>query len=172
MQDNILQSQEWTLDGSVALLIAAARRRIKQVIWRRLRPLGVTPPQLGILLTLARHEGASLHEVAETLWIDDPTASRLVCKLVRRRLVRVESAPDNRRRSVLALSDRGRALATRLARLAAEFQRDVEAGLSEDEQEALRRTLHKVIANLDGAEARAQAARRGARPKRRVARQA
>src|SRR5437016_8016167 len=95
---------------SIGLLIGAARRRIKQVVWGRLRPYGITPQQLGVLLVLQDHENISLHVLAERLWLDDPTAGRVIHKLVGKKLVRAADDPSDRRRFCLRLTPNGQAL--------------------------------------------------------------
>jgi len=57
--------------------------------------------------------------------------------------------PDDRRRTRLHLTTRGKALARELEPLAVEFRGVVERDLDRDERVELRRLLHKVIASLD-----------------------
>jgi len=78
-------------------------------------------------LTLARHEGLSMRELADRLGIAQSSASRNVAALSEwqsfRRpghdLVRAEEDPRERRRKIVRLTAKGRALADRLAALVA-----------------------------------------------------
>src|SRR5262249_470158 len=90
----------------IGLLIGAARRRIKQAVWARLLPYRLTPQQFWVLLVLQDQDGVSLHELAETVWADDPTACRIISKLADRKLVKPESHPEDRRRFRLRLTPR------------------------------------------------------------------
>jgi DNA-binding MarR family transcriptional regulator len=150
----------------VGLLIGAARRRIKQAVGRRLRPFRLTPQQFWLLLAIQEGRASSLTELAERLRGDQPTASRIVATLVRRRLVRVEVDPVDRRRSRLSTAPAGDALRAPLGEVAAQIRAAVVAGMDESEQEAVRSGLRKVIANMDQLENGSSPARR-ARSRRR-----
>src|SRR5262245_2765340 len=114
---------------SIGLLIGAARRRIKQVLWGQLASAGIKPPQLGVLLMLDGGADLSLHELAVRMWIDDPSACRLVAKLIERGMVRAAQHPRDRRSSRLALTRRGRTLARKLRAVADQIQIDIARGL-------------------------------------------
>ncbi len=133
----------------MGLLIAAARRRIKQVVGRRVRRLRLTPQQFWLLVAVQEGRAPTLGQLAERLRGDQPTASRVVAALVRRNLVRVEQDKDDRRRWHLSTTMRAEALrpdlATEVARIRAGIVRDMDAA----EQDALRAGLKKVIANMD-----------------------
>ena len=81
--------------------------------------------------------------------MDAPTASRIVGALVRRGLARAREDPDDRRRTRLHLTVRGKALARDMQPLADEFRGVVERDLSRAETVELRRLLQKVIGSLD-----------------------
>jgi DNA-binding MarR family transcriptional regulator len=153
----------------VGLLIGAARRRIKQAVGRRLRPFRLTPQQFWLLVAIQEGRAPSLTELADRLRGDQPTASRIVAALVRRRLVRVDVDPVDRRRSKLSTAPAGDALRSDLAAVAAEIRAGVVAGMDEAEQEAIRAGLRKVIANMDRLENGSAPARGRARGRRRNA---
>jgi DNA-binding MarR family transcriptional regulator len=136
-----------------SLLIAAIRRRLKQVVFVRVREHGLSPQQFWVLQRIAEHPGSSLRALADGLHMDGPTASRVVNALVRQKLVRMEADPEDRRRGKLVLSASGRSLASRLAHVAAEVRGAVEAGLSAGERGALRTLLRKALANVERMEA-------------------
>ena len=139
---------------SLALLVAAIRRRLKQVVWRRLAPFRLTPPQLGFLLVLLdSDEPLSPTELARRLYTDDPTASRVVRRLVTRQLLRQAQDPDDRRRYRVALTEKGEELAASLAELSRGLQAELERGFSPAELTGLRAGLGHLMANLDRMEA-------------------
>lgn len=148
----------------MGLLIGAARRRIKQAVGLRLRRFRLTPQQFWLLVAVQEGRAPSLTELAERLRGDQPTASRIVAALVRRKLVRVDADPRDRRRSMLRATPAGEALRAELGAVAAEIRAAVVEGMDATEQEALRVGLRKVIANMDRLEGRcAKAAERGGR---------
>jgi DNA-binding MarR family transcriptional regulator len=131
-----------------ALLIAAIRRRLKQVIGAQVRGYDLTPTQFWVLNRVFEREGPSLRELADSLYMDQPTASRVVAALTRLKLVRIEDDLEDRRRSRIVTTARGRVLAQKLQRFAVEARTAVEAGLSPAERETLRALLAKVLAHL------------------------
>jgi DNA-binding MarR family transcriptional regulator len=139
----------------VGLLIAIARRRIKQAVLRRVARHRLAPQQFWILIALSETPGVSQSELAEQVHIDAPTASRIITALSGRELVRIELDPRDRRRSRLFLTGAGERLARELATLAQSVRAAVVDDMSEAEVEALRRGLRKVICNMDRFEARA-----------------
>jgi DNA-binding MarR family transcriptional regulator len=133
----------------VGRLIGVARRRIKQVVGRRLRDHRLSPQQFWVLVNLGESPDISLSELAERLHMDDPTASRIVGALTVRRLARVQPHPTDRRRRCLGLTPAGVALARRVAPIALEVRRAVEAGLTPSERDNLRSLLRRVIENVE-----------------------
>ena len=133
----------------VGRLIGVARRRIKQVVGRRLRDHRLSPQQFWVLVNLGESPDISLSELAERLHMDDPTASRIVGALTVRRLARVQPHPTDRRRRRLGLTPAGAALARRVAPIALEVRRAVEAGLTPRERDNLRSLLRRVIENVE-----------------------
>ena len=133
----------------VGLLIGAARRRIKQAVFARVRRHRLSPQQFWFLIAILELEGLSMRELGQRARVDPPTTSRIVTALVARGLLRVEADPRDRRRARLRLTPKGRGLAEQVHPIAAEIRGSVEEGLTPREGEALRSLLHRVIANLD-----------------------
>lgn len=150
---------EW---APLGLMVAAARRSIKQAAALHLRRRRLSSQQFWLLVALREGPGPSLRELAERRLMDPPTASRMVDGLTKRGLVRIEpDRRDRRRRSVL-LTARGAALAQALHPLALRIRGAIEGGFSPADAETLRRLLRRIIANVDRFERReaATAARR------------
>jgi len=145
-----IQKQALDRGAGLGLLIGLARRRLKQAVGRHVQPFGLSPQQFWCLITLGKHPGLSLRELALLVWTDAPTASRVIQTLSRRRLVRALGHPVDRRRNRLMLTPRGSVLARRLERIAEKVRALVREPLSRAEQQTLRRLLLAVIVNLDG----------------------
>jgi len=94
-------------------------RQILEVVPRAMRFLreemrqgagtALSIPQFRVLAYLGRSPGASLSAVARTVGVTDPTASLMVNRLVKRGLVTRAGDPAERRRVMLALTNRGAA---------------------------------------------------------------
>ncbi len=136
----------------IGLLVADARRRIKQVTAALVREHGLAPQQFWTIVAIARWGEMSLRELADRRRMDEPTACRVVDTLVRRHLLRRSSDPRDRRRSRLGLTPSGAAVAETLLPIARQIGGAVEGGLSENQRVALVNGLKKVIANLESFE--------------------
>lgn len=145
-----MQSLLW--QEKVGWLIARTRRGIKQEVWRRLRPYGITPPQFGVLLTIQHQSQISVCELAQQIGIDAPTACRIVRNLQDRALIQAKTDPEDRRRFRLQLTDAGAELASKLDDVAKSLNEAIERGLSASERTTLRSALAKIIANMEQAQ--------------------
>jgi DNA-binding MarR family transcriptional regulator len=139
----MLRSQEY-----VGLLIAAARRSLRQAVTARVRRLRLNPQQFWVLLALDELSGTSLGELATRQRVDAPTASRVVAALARRGLVRLALDPRDRRRSRIIVTVQGKNLLRTLRPIATGLREAIVQGMDASEQEALRASLRKVIANV------------------------
>jgi DNA-binding MarR family transcriptional regulator len=147
-----MQSLSW--QGSLSLLIASTRRKLKQLYMRRLAEHGLTPAQMSAMFCLDEAGELCLKSLAAHARTDEPTASRLVTRLVATGKVRMKVDADDRRRTRLALTPAGRALTRRLRPLAAEVEATLLSELSDSEHRALTSGLRKVSANMERASAK------------------
>lgn len=146
----MLRQQEYP-----GLLIAVARRRIKQAVLARAARHGLSVQQFWLLVELHERGGSSQGELAGRMHVDAPTASRVVATLAHRRLVRVEQDPADRRRARLDLTRTGGELARELVPVAAEIRAAVVNGMTATEIAGLRSGLRRVISNMERLEERA-----------------
>jgi DNA-binding MarR family transcriptional regulator len=145
----MLQKQLLVNEEPIGLLIAAARRRMKQVVGGRVRRHHLTAQQFWVLVAVYERPHLPLHSLAVHLHIDDPTASRIVFSLVRRKLLQSKTDPSDRRRTCLQLGAAGEALGNILSQVAQDVRQAVVREMTEAEQNTLRVLLRKVIANMD-----------------------
>jgi len=136
------------LDAPLVKLIGTARRQIRQAFWNRYAGLGLTPQQGWILRVLSAQGPMSLHCLAQWVFMDDPTACRIVKTLHEKNLVVSLPDPGHGRRNIITVSPAGAELVPALEAQAEALAADLEAGLSAEERLQLKRTLLKVIANL------------------------
>jgi DNA-binding MarR family transcriptional regulator len=132
----------------LGLLVAAIRRAVKAMVVQRVKPLGLSPLQFWVLLGVLEAPGASQADLSRKLRCDEPSVSRVVAGLATRGWLRTTRHADDRRRILLALTPSGRALARRLAPVAAEVRAEVEAPLHPDELAQVREALARVASHL------------------------
>ncbi len=115
------------------------------------RRFGLTIPQWRVIAVLARSPGLSAAGVAERTAMDKVAVSRAVAGLTRSGRVRRLLATSDKRRSVLSLTARGRAVYRRIVPLALAYERRLLAELSPAEKSrfvALLVRLHKRACRL------------------------
>ncbi len=135
--------------AGLGTLAAAVRRRLKHVVNARLVPYDLTIQQFWVMLVLLEKGPSSLHPLAQQVWMDDPTASRVVKAMVTRGLLRTQPDPRHGRRIVISLAPEAQPLAQELLGLAADIKTGLVSGLDLDQQSLLRQGLLAMIHNLD-----------------------
>ncbi len=160
--DYMLRQMLRVQEEHVGVLLAAVRRRIRQVVHAEAGGYRLSPQQFWSLLGIHEAGPLSLGALAERLRIDQPTASRVVASLTRRQLVRMAEDPLDRRRLVIETTGEGADLAGVLRPIARDVREALVAGFSAAELAALRGALNKILSNLDRFEARRS--RRPVRP--------
>ena len=104
--------------------------------------LGVT--EWRVMAVLGRYPELSAGEVAQRTAMDKVAVSRAVSGLVTAGRVERDTHGDDRRRSVLRLSDDGRRIYDEIAPLALAFERRLLDGMSPGEREVLFRLLDRL----------------------------
>ena len=132
--------------GSVSDLFWAVARRLRRASREGLAPWEVTPSQLRALGTLMRHGPVRPGTLATHLGIAPRSATEVVDALEERGMVRRETDPDDRRATLVVVTDHGREVgqAIRAAR-AAEADR-LFAGLDDADRAELERLLRLLLA--------------------------
>jgi DNA-binding MarR family transcriptional regulator len=105
------------------------------------------------IAVLGRDPGLSANEVAERTAMDKVAVSRAVSRLLERGLVQRGTHDDDRRRSVLELSDAGYAIYDEVVPLARSYEQRLLAGLDANERAALDHLLAKLAFATDALQA-------------------
>jgi DNA-binding MarR family transcriptional regulator len=96
------------LYGRPGFLLRRAHQIAVGIFLRECARTGLTPPQHGVLMALAKHPGISQAELARLLGFDRATVGQVVEGLEARALLRRSASTDDRRHNRLALTARGR----------------------------------------------------------------
>jgi DNA-binding MarR family transcriptional regulator len=107
---------------------------------------GLSIPEWRVIAVLGRYPGLSAVEVAERTLMDKVAVSRAVTKLIKNGRIDRQFADADRRRSILNLSEEGRRVHNEVAPLALKFERDLLAGLDEDERDKLDTIMDRLLA--------------------------
>lgn len=111
-----------------------------------------TPVQAGILAFIAETPGMTHAALAARMGIDGSTLSQALAPMVRRRLVRRETASHDRRTRLLFLTRGGAQALDRLRPLVAERRDKLAGKLDPGEIESLHRLLDRMLADGEGNE--------------------
>jgi DNA-binding MarR family transcriptional regulator len=110
----------------------------------RVSPLGLTPPQAGILRRLGQAPGQSQRGLADTLGMHAPRLVALIDELEDRGLVVRERDLVDRRNYAISLTESGRDLLAALGRAAHEHELDVTAALDDKDRGQLVELLRRL----------------------------
>jgi DNA-binding MarR family transcriptional regulator len=119
-------------------------RRFREI----LAPLSLEPKEFALLRAAAATEGQSQQAVGDRLKIPSSRMVAFVDALEARGLIERRLNPDDRRARALYLTDAGRELLGRAFTVAAGYEQDLCADLSEQEREQLLALLQRVGGRL------------------------
>ncbi|MGT2907470.1 MarR family winged helix-turn-helix transcriptional regulator [Streptococcus dentiloxodontae] len=98
---------------------------------RLMAPLGITPNQSEVLLVLKNYEPLSLKALGELLICEEKSPSRLVKSLIQKGLVAKEISTEDRRSSLLFLTEAGKQLIPKIKQQEQLFDQSMENCYSE-----------------------------------------
>jgi DNA-binding MarR family transcriptional regulator len=106
--------------------------------------LGLTPMLFGVLVVLDERPGVSQAELAEALGADPSTMVRMLDQLEKRRWVKREPSPVDRRSTLPVLTAAGRAILDEALPLVIESDRRIASALTAPERETLLDLLRRL----------------------------
>ena len=129
----------------IARLYIRAVTALDPVRFQAWESLGLTLAQLRILFRVRRSPGQNARTLAEGLGISASAVSQQVDRLVGRGLLSRTDNPDDRRRVVLEVSERGKEIADEISRAYRDRIEVLLSGLSREELQDLQRLLERLV---------------------------
>ena len=114
------------------------------------KEFGLSIPEWRVIAVLGRFPGLSAVEVAEQTFLDKVAVSRAVTKLIKNGRIDRQFADADRRRSILNLSEKGREVHDRVAKLALKFEDDLLAGLEDTDVEQFNAVMDELLDKAKG----------------------
>jgi DNA-binding MarR family transcriptional regulator len=137
-------NQPDSADGSLSEAFWSVARQLRHTSRETLEPWGITPSQSRALGVLMQHGVIRLSELAEHLHIAPRSATEVVDDLQERGLIVRRADPDDRRATLIALTDQGTSVGTAIrAARTAEGERFFGA-LSASDRADLARILRRL----------------------------
>jgi DNA-binding MarR family transcriptional regulator len=131
-------------DTCLCMHMQRASRALARRFDDALRPVGITNWQFSLLMSLNRPEPPPMGPVAKLLAMDRTTLTAALKPLEREGLLKIISAPQDRRSRLLALTERGRETLAAAVPIWRDTHARVEAALTVMEAGELRTALHSI----------------------------
>ncbi len=135
-------------DTSTGWLLAQAARLHRFYLNEKLAEMGLFAGQEQVLQVLDRHGAVAMSELATTLGVRVPTASKTVTRLAALGFVKRLSDAKDRRSVRVKLTRKGKAAAARIYALWEEVETDMTTELDLKDSKRLRELLLRAAANL------------------------
>jgi MarR family transcriptional regulator, organic hydroperoxide resistance regulator len=129
----------------LAYLLAQANREINRQLESRLSQEGVPVEQWRILKVLSDGNGHSMGELADAVLLNHPTLTKMIDRMVSDALVYRVQDPTDRRKVLMFVSDRGKALCKRLNSLAVRQEEHILESYGDKPTNELKRLLGSLI---------------------------
>jgi len=133
------------INDYLVYLLAQADRQVSRKLDVEFRAEGVPVEQWRILKLLAESNGRSMGDLAEAALFNHPTLTKIIDRMASSALVYRRADPADRRKVMIYVSDRGRAVNERLNRLANQHQAGIIESCGNREAEELKRLLEGLI---------------------------
>jgi len=131
------------------LLLPKVVARVFEVQDRALAPIGLTARQALILLSCDLEEDSTAAELAALYGLEASSITRLVDRLEKKRLIERTRSRSDRRKAMLALTRRGKAVLQRAVKIAGPIATATWKGVTEEERKNLIAIITKVLNNLE-----------------------
>lgn len=129
-------------------LLAQADRHLHRQLEAEFRAEGIPVEQWRVLKVLADGNGRSMRELADAVLLNHPTLTKIIDRMVSSALVYRVPDPADRRKVLIFISDRGRALSRRLGDLASSHQASIVESYGDKEATQLKRLLETLIQRI------------------------
>ena len=141
--------EDFLLEEFIPYLLVRTVGKHTAQLRRRLAPFGLTIVKMRTLGVLTFKDGVQIGELAMHAVVEQSTLSRALDGMERDGLVVRRVNPEDNRAVRVYMTDKGRALFSRIWPFIREAGDNLFKGISEEEQAAFKATLKKMLANVD-----------------------
>ena len=150
MQVQEIKIQEQRLEQLPVFYMEQIVRQYRQLATQSLRAhhASLSVDQWVVLKQISENNGSSQVEIGSSTVKDAPTTTRIIDQLVGKNLVSKQLDPEDRRRYMVFVTEKGRQLIERLIPVVQEYRQVPLRGFSSTEQKQLIALLQRMLDNL------------------------
>ncbi len=143
-----MKEKIFNLDDCVMLLTSRSSKKMSAELEARFVEFKVTRVQWMAIYYIDRSKELTQKQLANLMAIKEPTVVRLIDRCQKEGLLIRVNKVDDKRKKVLKLTDKGRALNREMAKVAEKFMYDAIADISEEDLETYTEVMKKMLSNL------------------------
>jgi len=136
-------------EETLGFLIHEVANAISQGYSRVMAPLGLTRPQVRVLVWVGYSPGITQTELCELIGTSPMALTGLLDRMEAKNLVKREENPSDRRAKRLFMTDGALALKPEMEKIATEYRQAVRAGLEPEDIATAQRVLNTMKANVE-----------------------
>ena len=140
---------DFKMEESLGFVLNRTAAKMKNNLNQSFKPFDVTTEQWRILNRLWEKDGVSQRELSEKSCKDQPNVTRILDKLEEKEFIERQPDPEDRRASLVYLTDRGRDLKAKLVPVALENLDKALKGVNTNEVELVKALLNRIFCNLE-----------------------
>jgi len=136
-------------DEPLGFLVHEVANAISQAYGALMAPIGLTRPQMRVLIWVDRRPGISQAKLSELIGSSAMAMTGLLDRMEAKNLIRREEDPTDRRAKCIYLTDGALALQPEMEKLAAGFSEATRRGLAIEDIATAQRVLATIRANVE-----------------------
>lgn len=133
---------------TIGFFISRTQSNLQKRFLQQLKPYGVTTEQWVLFARLSEVEGISLTELSQISLRDKPYTTRLIDKLEDKGLIRREESQNDKRSSLIFLTERGGELREEILPIITELNQWIVESMSAEEVKQMKVLLNKLYEHI------------------------
>ena len=133
----MLDAGQFDVSQEVGFLLRRVQQRVTSLFQQRMKEFDLTPTQFASLCKMAELDEISQNHLGRLVNLDPATNQGVVRRLMKRGLIARRDDPNDRRRSLLRITDEGKSLLSQCLPIASRVSPAILKPLSVEEREQL-----------------------------------
>ncbi|WP_438347435.1 MarR family winged helix-turn-helix transcriptional regulator [Paenibacillus sp. FA6] len=136
-------------EQSIGFKYAHIFRKISTLFANRLRPYDITPEQWAVLYQVCHEEGINQKEIALRTDKDQPTVTRILDVLDKKKLITRQMNPTDRRAFLICATDSAKTLILDTLPLELGLNDKLVSGITDEQLQSLQQIMQQIQHNID-----------------------